>query len=229
MIKAIIFDLDNTLIDFMKFKRICCEQAIDAMIDSGLNIPEKKGMEILYSMYSRYGMENPNIFQHFLKKVAGSVDYQKLAHAINAYRRTRIGMLTPYPGTKRTLIKLKERGLKLGIVTDAPKLKAWLRLTAMKLDDFFDVVVTLEDTGRPKPSRLPFKTALRELKVSASECLMVGDMPARDMKGAGQLGMKTCLARYGQASPAKGNWDFEINSIGELLSGNIIGAGKIGV
>lgn len=217
MIKAVIFDLDNTLIDFLRFKKVCCSEAINAMIDAGLKINREKGMEILYKLFSEHGMEDPTIFQKFLKKTVGEVDHKKLAYAINAYRAARIGVLTPYPGTKTALIKLKNKKLKLAIVTDAPKLKAWLRLTAMKLDDFFDVVVALEDTGRTKPSRVPFRAALKELKLAPEQCLMIGDRPERDMKGARKLGMKTCFARYGwKGKDPKGKWDFEINSIEEL-------------
>lgn len=217
MIKAIIFDLDNTLIDFMKFKRVCCEKAVESMIKHGLKIPKKEGIKVLFSLYSQYGMENPTIFQKFLEKTIGKVDYQKLAYAINAYRKARTDILTPYPGTRRTLKLLKEKGFKLAIVSDAPKLKAWLRLTAMKIDTFFDVVVTLEDTGRLKPSRLPFRAALRNLKAKPSECLMVGDRPDRDIKGAKTLGMKTCFAKYGhEGKLSKIKADFVINNIGEL-------------
>ena len=217
MIKAVLFDLDNTLIDFMKMKRIACEEAVDAMIDAGLALPKKKALDLLYSLYEREGLEDPRIFQKFLKKVTGVVDYKKLAYAIVAYRQARAGFLHPYPRAKRVLIGLKEKGMKLGIVSDAPKLKAWIRLVNMRIDDFFDVVVALEDTGRLKPSRMPFRAALKELGVRAGECLMVGDRPNRDMKGAHALGMKTCFARYGYEGNVRGKWDYEIDSIEELL------------
>ncbi|MBW3012308.1 TIGR02253 family HAD-type hydrolase [Candidatus Woesearchaeota archaeon] len=223
MIKAVIFDLDNTLIDFMRFKKLAVEEAIDAMIDAGLKLPKKKALEKLYVLYYKEGLEDPKIFQKFLEQVTGKMDYKKLAYAIVAYRQARTGFLHPYPGTKRTLIELREKWLKLAIVSDAPKLKAWIRLASMKIDDFFDVVVGHEDTGRLKPSRLPFRAAMRELKVKPSECLMVGDRPDRDMKGARALGMKTCFAKYGYSgkSKPKGKWDFEINSIEELV--NVVG------
>ena len=47
-IKAVLFDVDNTLIDFMKMKRACCEAAIDAMIDAGLNMSKKDALKVLY-------------------------------------------------------------------------------------------------------------------------------------------------------------------------------------
>jgi putative hydrolase of the HAD superfamily len=217
MIKAVIFDLDNTLIDFMKMKRIAVEEAVDAMIDSGLKIKKKQALKQLYKIYYDVGLENPKIFQKFLKKTTGEIDYKALAYAITAYRRARTGFLHPYPGAESTLTKLKSMGLKLAIVSDAPKLKAWLRLVSMRIDHFFDIVVALEDTGRLKPSRLPFRAALKKLNLQPEECMMIGDRPEKDMKGARALGIQTCLARYGAEKNPRGKWDFEIKDITGLV------------
>jgi len=216
LIKAVLFDLDQTLIDFMKMKKLCCEEAIDAMIDAGLKVKKEKAMKMLFNLYKNHGIEDQTIFQKFLKKVTGSVDYRILSHAILAYRKVRNRFLMPYPKVKYVLNKLrKER--KLAIVSDAPKLQAWLRLSTMNIDKYFDVVVALEDIGKIKPSPLPFKAALRKLKVKADECLMVGDYPQRDILGAKRLGMQTCLAKYGQVKKGNVKADFEIDSIEELL------------
>ncbi len=218
MVKAVIFDLDNTLIDFLKMKKIACSAAVDAMLDAGLRLPRKKVLKDLYDLYWKVGIEDQTIFQKFLKKEIGRIDYRMLAYAIVAYRRVKQGFLTPYPGAKDTLIRLKEKGLKLAIVSDAPKLQAWTRLASMKLDDFFDVVVALEDTGRKKPHRLPFRAALKELKIKPSECLMIGDNPPRDILGAKKLGMRTCLAKYGLTYKAdRVKADFTIRNIRELV------------
>lgn len=217
MIKAILFDLDNTLINFLRMKRMSCEAAIDSMIDAGLKVDRDKAMKLLFELYDKHGLEDPRIFQKYLKQVLGKVDYRILAYGVVAYRRVRSGFLEPFPHTQYVLLKLKSKGLKLGIVSDAPRLKAWLRLAAMKIADFFDVVVAFEDTKQLKPSELPFKAALAKLKVKASECLMVGDMPHRDIKGANALGMKTCFASYGNPKITKTEADFVINDIKELL------------
>ncbi len=216
MIKAVLFDLDNTLIDFLKMKKMSCDAAITAMIGAGLKVKQDKALKILFDLYDKYGLEEKSIFQKFLKKVSGKVDYKILANGIVAYRRIRSGLLEPFPNVDYVLLKLKSRGIKIAIVTDAPKLKAWLRLAAMKLSNFFDIVVAFEDTKRLKPSKMPFEAALKQLKVKPEECLMVGDWPERDIKGAAELGMKTCFAKYGNPK-AKAKADYTIKDIRELL------------
>ena len=217
MIKAVIFDLDNTLVDFLKMKKLSCRAAIDAMIGAGLNVEHEKAIKVLFELYDKYGLEEKTIFQKFLKKLTGKVNYRILANGIAAYRRVRSGFLEPYPNVDYILLKLKSRGIKLGIVTDAPKLKAWVRLASMKLSNYFDVVIAFEDTKKLKPSKLPFKAALKELRLNPSECLMVGDWPERDIKGAKKLGMRTCFARYGNPKVKKSNADYEISNIKMIL------------
>ena len=217
MIKAVIFDLDNTLIDFLKMKKHSCSAAIDAMIGAGLNVEHDKAIKVLFELYDKYGLEEKTIFQKFLKKLTGKIDYKILANGIVAYRRVRSGFLEPYPNVDYVLLKLKSMGIKLGIITDAPKLKAWIRLASMKLSNYFDAVVTFEDTKQLKPSKLPFEAALKKLKLEPSQCLMVGDWPERDIKGAKAIGMKTCFARYGNPKAKKPYADYEITDIRTII------------
>ncbi len=227
--KAVLFDLDNTLIDFMRMKKISCEAAISAMIDAGLQIPKEKAYKILFDLYGVHGIEHGEIFQKFLEKTVGKVDYRILSNGIAAYRRMQAGYLEPYPHVRSTLIFLKENGMTLGIVSDAPRMKAWMRLAEMGLTDFFDLVVTLDDTGKKKPHALPFRAALRTLGIPPSEILFVGDNPERDIKGAKKMGMKTALAKYGQTFPNKGiKADYVLHDFEDLrtLPGLLRGEGR---
>ena len=217
MLKAVSFDLDNTLIDFMTMKKLSCDAAISAMIGAGLNVNKDKAMKELFALYDKYGLEEKTIFQKFLKKVAKRIDYEILASGIVAYRRVRTGFLEPYPHVSEVLFELKRRGIKLAIVSDAPRLKAWIRLVSMKINHLFDVVVTFDDTKEMKPSNKPFQVVFEKLKVKPSECLMVGDRPERDIKGAKKLGMLTCFAKYGNPKAKGSDADYEINDIKELL------------
>ena len=217
MIKSVIFDLDNTLIDFMRMKILSCDAAISAMIDAGLNVEKEKATKDLFELYDHYGLEEKQIFQHFLKKLTGNIDYEILASGIVAYRRVRSGFLEPYPYVGKVLSELKNRGIKLAIVSDAPRLKAWIRLVSMKINHFFDAVITFEDTNELKPSTKPFEFVFNKLKLKPHECLMVGDRPERDIEGAKKLGMITCFAKYGNPKADSSGADYEINNIKELL------------
>lgn len=222
MIKAVVFDLDNTLMDFMKMKTISCEEALSAMIDAGLNINKKAGMKRLFDLYDEYGIEFHEAFQVFLRKEIGKIDWKILASGINAYRRVKESFLSPYPHVRPTLMKLREMGLKLGIVSDAPRLKAWMRLTGIGLADFFDEVITVDDVeGRYKPNPMGFRTIMRKLRLKSDEVIFIGDNPSRDILGANQIGMHTVLAKYGewkkQGKRKLEKADYEINDIKELI------------
>jgi putative hydrolase of the HAD superfamily len=218
MIRAVIFDLDNTLIDFMKMKKASVNAAVDAMIAAGVRLNKEEATKALYELYDEYGIEYQQIFQKFLKKTHKKVDYKILAAGIVAYRKVQLGFLEPYANVIPTLLKLKQKGLKLAIVSDAPRLKAWLRLVEMRIQDFFDAVVCFEDTKQLKPSKLPFATAIKKLKVKPEECVMVGDWPERDIAGARKLGMKTVFARYGAVKEVKNSGaDYEINNVEEMI------------
>jgi len=216
MVKAVLFDLDNTLIDFMKMKRSSVSGAVKAMINAGLRLNQMKAEKLMYSLYDKYGIEYGKIFQKFLEK-AGGIDYKILASGIVAYRKVQLGFLEPYPRVIPTLLKLKQKGLKLAIVSDAPRLKAWMRLTELGIADFFEVVVAFGDVAERKPSRLPFEKALKQLRLKPSDVLMVGDNLSRDILGAKKLGMKTCFAKYGALSSGKIKSDFVINKFEEIL------------
>ena len=218
MIKAILFDLDNTLIDFMKMKRQASEAAIDAMLAAGIKLDKEEANKILYELYDQHGIEHQQIFQAFLMKIQKSLDYKIIAAAIVAYRKMRSGLIEPYPGVMPTLLKLKQNGLKLAIVSDAPILQVWMRLTELRIQDFFDVVVTFDDTGERKPSALPFKKALEQLGLKPEEVLHVGDWPERDIAGAKALGMKTAFAKYGAVKPETIKADYTLSRIEDLLN-----------
>jgi putative hydrolase of the HAD superfamily len=218
MIRAVIFDLDNTLVDFMGMKRQAVSAAIDSMIDAGLQLRREEVQERIDAIYQERGIEFQNVFDQLLYDVFQKVDYKILSAGVIAYRRAREAALVPYPHVTMTLVELVKRGLRLAVVSDAPGREAWLRLCYLNFHHLFDQVVTFDDTGERKPSPKPFQRALELLKIHPKEAIMVGDWPERDMVGAAQLGMTTVFARYGDTfGTVESNADYDINDISELL------------
>ncbi|KPJ61230.1 MAG: hypothetical protein AMJ46_02700 [Latescibacteria bacterium DG_63] len=218
MIKAIIFDLDNTLTDFVKMKDASIQAAVDAMIDAGLTLPREEMTRKIYGIYEEEGIEYQKVFDKFLQLELGHIDHKALATAVVAYRKARDSSLVLYPHVTLALMELVKRGLRLAVVSDAPRAQAWLRLCHLNLQHFFDHVITFEDTGEHKPSAQPFKLALSRLNVEPFETLMVGDWPERDVVGASKLGIRTVFAKYGDTfGTVHSGADFELDDIIELV------------
>jgi len=196
-IKGVVFDLDNTLLDFMQMKEFAVKAAVKGMIEAGLLVDEDQSYKEIIAIYEEFGWENQQVFDVFIEKQVGYVEHKFLAAGIVAYRRAREANLMAYPNVNKTLMALTKAGIKLGVVSDAPSREAWLRIYYLNLYHFFDVVITFDDTGERKPSEVPFKMSLEALQLEPKETIMVGDWPERDVVGAQQIGMKTAFARYG--------------------------------
>jgi putative hydrolase of the HAD superfamily len=218
LIKAVVFDLDNTLMDFMKMKRRAIEEAVPAMVDAGLQITNEVANSLIDEIYKEQGIEYQQVFDDMLKRISDQIDYKILAAGIVAYRRAREASLIPYPHVYSTLNKLLKMGIKMGIVSDAPVKEAWLRLAYLNFHHTMDAVVTFNDTGKRKPDPAPFEKILEKLEVAPEEALMVGDWAERDIVGAAKIGMKTAFARYGDTFNTKEhNADYELSDISELI------------
>ena len=198
MIKGILFDLDNTLVDFEKMRKLAVDAAISSMKDCGLKIAESRIRKILKEVYEEKGSEYGEVFQEMMKKTLGKVDDKILAAGIVAYRRVKYSYLDAYPGTIALLNTLKARGYKIAIVSDAPRLKAWERLVCMKIHNHFNAVITYDDTKKTKPDSLPFRKALNILKLKPSEVIMVGNDLRRDILGANKMKIVSVFAQYGR-------------------------------
>ena len=194
-IKAVLFDLDNTLIDFIKMKKEACRSAVKAMRNVGLKIDEKTGLEKLIDTYYRVGLESDYAITTFLRELTGKVDESILQAGIDGYLKTKPKFLKPYPYVLETLEMLKGQDLKLGIITDAQREKALQRLNAMNITRFFDIIVTYTEIKVKKPDLLPFKLAIKKLDLKPEEILFVGDSPRMDIEPAKKLRMKTLLIK----------------------------------
>jgi putative hydrolase of the HAD superfamily len=202
----------------MKMKSDAVEAAIDGMIDAGLKLPREAVKARIDAIYQEHGLEYQRVFDALLESELGRIDPKILASGIIAYRRGRGSALVLYPHVQLTLLELTKRGIKLGVVSDAPQSQVWLRLCSLSLQHVFDAVVTFEDTNERKPSPAPFREVLRHLGVAATEALMVGDWAERDVVGGKSLGMKTVFARYGDTfGTVDSGADFEIDDIFELV------------
>lgn len=220
-LKAVLFDLDNTLINFLNFKVETAKAAASAMVKHGLPVTEIQAYGKIFSIYDEKGIEYQKTFHDVIEPFGLEVNKaEKIQQAaILAYLEKKFEVIRPYSMVRPTLLKIKEKyKLKVGIVTDAPRNKAWQRLVLTGLENEFDLIVTHDDTLEKKPHPTPFHIALRKLGLLAPACLFVGDDPDKDIKGAKEVGMHTCLAKYGLWNK-KGETkaDYEIEKFEDVL------------
>lgn len=219
-VKALLFDLDNTLIDFLTFKKESAKAAAKAMVLHGLPATEVEAYGKIFAIYDEKGIEYQKTFADVVKQYHLELNLAERIQqaAIIAYLKKKFEILRPYPMVKTTLKELRKRGFLLGIVTDAPRNKAWQRLVLTNLESEFNIVITKDDTTEEKPKPSGFLLAAQKLNLSPASCLFVGDNPMRDIKGAKEVGMFTCLAKYGMWNKdSKIIADYEIEKFDNIL------------
>ena len=224
-VRGIVFDLDNTLVDFLRMKRVASDAAARAMVQAGavFGFSADEAGDILFGAYME-DLEGESVFarfvdQHHRARLGLSQHHADriTAAAVHAYLRAKMLWTEPYPGVRRTLLELGRRGLRFGVLTDAPRFKAYQRLEAAGIADLFDFVVTATDTGAHKPDPRPFRAALDRMGLPPPAVLMVGDSPERDIAGARAAGMRTAFARYGRPEAPAVAADVVLESFEDLL------------
>ncbi len=116
-----------------------------------------------------------------------------------------------FPNAKRTLVKLREKGYKLGLISNTHwRISDNLR---KEFKRFFDVITLSYEHGFAKPHPSIFITTLNRLTASANQCLHVGDDPMADIQGAKSIGMLTVFIKRKEVQT---DADIEIRRITEL-------------
>jgi haloacid dehalogenase superfamily, subfamily IA, variant 3 with third motif having DD or ED/haloacid dehalogenase superfamily, subfamily IA, variant 1 with third motif having Dx(3-4)D or Dx(3-4)E len=96
--------------------------------------------------------------------------------------------VTAFPHVAEVLARLKEGGLKLGVVTTKLRMTAMRGMKLAGIDGFMDALVSFDDVTHAKPHPEPVLKALDRLAVRPEQTLMVGDS-AVDMRSAVAAGV----------------------------------------
>jgi putative hydrolase of the HAD superfamily len=204
---AIVFDLDNTLVDFMAMKR----QAIDAAVHDGRRGPR---FQHDAKAHRSHLWERHRVSERIPTSSSTTSSEARLQDLPPASSPTGEPEKPP-----RAHPRVPDaHGLLRGLRPGRPPRPRDLLGSATELPHIFHSVVTFDDTAKPHPAE-PFRKALEMLGVKAQEALMVGDWAERDMIGAANIGMKTVFARYGDTfGTAETHADYEVADIKELLA-----------
>ncbi|WP_121663512.1 pyrophosphatase PpaX [Metabacillus litoralis] len=205
-INTLLFDLDGTLIN-----------TNELIIESFLHT--------LHSYYpDQYKREDvlpfigPTLYDTF-----NSINPEKVEEMVKVYRKFNHEqhdvLVKEYETVFETVKTLKEKGFKLGIVTTKIRATVNMGLTLTKLDQFFDVVVTLDDVENAKPHPEPVLKALEQLGSKPEEAIMVGDNH-HDVEAGKNAGTKTAGVAWsikGRDYISSHNPDYLLETMSDLL------------
>ena len=152
MIQSIVFDLDNTLVDFMAMKHQAIEAAIDAMLDAGLDLERADIKTRIDAIYKERGIEYQQVFDDLIFGVFNKIDHRILAAGVIAYRRAREAALKPYPHATSTLMRCCVVELNLPY---SPTLPAAKHGCDFAISDFIISLISLLHSMRPASANLP--------------------------------------------------------------------------
>lgn len=209
MIRAIGFDLDNTLFDHSAAAAKAVELLIQkkgwSYVGENELVKEWKRVEDLF--FSQYMIGNLTLIEHrharmreFLvstdagKREPGELFDEYLIH----YKQCWVA----YPDTHRALEELKTAGFKMAVLTNGQQAQQEAKISAMGLNDFFETVLAVGTVDALKPDQKAFAHLCRVLDREPHEVLFVGDDLDIDVRASINAGLHgVWLNRNGEPTP----------------------------
>ena len=157
-----------------------------------------------------------------MRKFFPDIPVDESIEIYRSFHRDNFGdLITLFPGMNELLSEVKSRGYKTGLVTSRLYQTTLEGLEKYHIKDYFDVLVTADDTTKHKPDPEPINIALRKLKSLPENSIMIGDT-MYDILCAKNAGVDVALVSWSIAlnedEDFKGNDpDYIIHEARELL------------
>ncbi|MEW6027015.1 MAG: TIGR02253 family HAD-type hydrolase [Planctomycetota bacterium] len=201
-LKAVFFDIDDTLYSTSIFASRARHNSVKAMIALGLDFPEnalvRELEEVIKEFSSNYDRHFDKLLLRIPKRAYEGINPSVLvAGAVIAYHETKSRELVPFPDVAPILRALAKSGLVLGVITDGLSVKQTEKLIRLKLYNLFTpgAIFISDEIGISKPNIKLYQRACDEFNLSPAEVMYVGDDPVNDIDPAKKLGMKTALVK----------------------------------
>lgn len=189
LIQAVLFDLDNTLIDRdTAFSDYCRElyRVHDAI--NGANSEE--GAIALMESFDEGGLvSRDEFYARVLQKWPGA--FSSIQEALDLHLPTYLRHVAIDDSVQALLEDIASAGLPIGIVTNGLTKTQTSKVVNCGLDKLVNTVAISESVGVYKPDPKIFQHALSGLNADPSSTIFVGDNPEADILGARTLGMRT--------------------------------------
>lgn len=191
MIRAVVFDLDDTLYPEISYAEDGFRKA--AAVLEGLY-----GVKNAYQkIRTLFDEDRMGVFGRLCS--SESLPEKAVEDAVDTYRKNQPEKLEFYPKTKDVLQYLRQNGFKTGIITDGRPFSQRAKIRALGAEAYFDAIIVTDEIGREyrKPHPRAFEEMARKLNVRTEEMMYVGDNPQKDFAVKEYLPLKTVQIRTG--------------------------------
>ena len=191
MIRAVVFDLDDTLYPEISYAEVGFRKA--AAVLEGLY-----GVKNAYQkVRTLFDEDRMGVFGRLCS--SESLPEKAVEDAVDTYRKNQPEKLEFYPKTKDVLQYLRQNGFKTGIITDGRPFSQRAKIRALGAEAYFDAIIVTDEIGREyrKPHPRAFEEMARKLNVRTEEMMYVGDNPQKDFAVKEYLPLKTVQIRTG--------------------------------
>ena len=226
-LKAIFFDIDDTLYSTSEFAKVARLNSVHAMIKAGLHMSTaacfRELREIIEEFGSNFGKHYDTLLLRIPPETYRGVNPALIVAAgAVAYHETKFKQLKPYQDALEVLQLLSQTNLTIGIITAGLEIKQAEKLIRLNLLDYINqqAIFITDQIGIGKPNRKLYQNACDSLSLAPECCMYVGDNPLNDIDPPNKIGMITVLnRRSGRYLEIKGKTkpDYLIHDMWELL------------
>lgn len=218
----LLFDADNTLLDFNKGERLAFEQALSAF--SVEILPHHYALyhevnDALWKAYERSEIPKERIYTDRFVNFCGVAGLTLPCGELEIlYRNTLSSMAVCVEGADSLLRDLKQADYRLFLITNGDEKVQTSRMAKSGLAPFFEAIFISETVGHAKPSPLFFDAVEKAIDgFDRQKALVIGDSETSDIRGANNAGIDCCHIRY-DGRPLSDNVraDYQIDALHEL-------------
>lgn len=196
-LKAVVFDLDDTLYD-------CTGTLLDAsrrraahvLVESGLPLSEDEALALQRELADTFG---PHflVFDEIARRYG--LDNDTIDRAYRAYNSDEVGDIRPFPDVPGTLRFLRDRGIRCFLLTSGVHRRQSTKITKLGLENAFDDVI-VNDAERGELMSESLRYLLEKHRLRPEQALVVGDRPPEEIRVGNDLGTVTAQMLHGRFS-----------------------------
>jgi putative hydrolase of the HAD superfamily len=210
-IKAVLFDLDGTLLNRDASVKLFINRQYDRLFEWVGHIQKEKYMNRFIVLDSRGYVWKDKVYQQLVEEFKIKMTWEEL---LEDYIQEFRNHCVPFPHLISMLEELKSNNLLLGIITNGYGKFQMDNVKALGIEKYTDLILVSEWEGMKKPDPQIFQRALKKLHISPEETVFIGDHPDNDVKAAQQVGIKGIWKRDDQWKDVEA--DYIVDDLAEV-------------